>query len=699
MELNVSQIQIFNSVDKSIPDSELDIIIITGSAGTGKTYLLSAINKNLSEKNLPGSVFAPTGRAAQILKNKGVADSRTIHSGIYSFEDILEEEEEGSLIYFFKNKANDNSINHIYLIDESSLISNTFSQSEHLRFGTGHLLKDLFTFIYDGALAKRKIIFFGDKNQLPPVNSAVSVALYKEELLKINPNFKIVEYELTEILRQAAESTIIKNATKIKESIERKYFGSLNLEFNETDFQKLGSSEFLDHFCKDFSPDDQNSKIIIAYTNHDVYNYNMSVKKRLQSGNTGLCKNDVMLVYQNNIKYGVLNGQSGVLESFSDKVEVHKITLLMKDSEKAIVELCYRDVNLTFILPDGTPNTIEAKIFVNFLESDSPSITKSERRAILVHFKIRNEKILKQLKEREKELLKELKRINTEEVNEQGMSEKLYKVESELQMIRSEYNQMFQNDPYMNALFVKYGYALTCHKAQGGEWREVYFDFSAFNRSNEFYLRYCYTGITRASKKLYSINYQASGNIRFLENNSTAINQIISVDTSGDELNLPGVIQQKIEELLHSSGIPHTVQNLNYRIRANSEVDGSYADVIYKGKGLISKIQSNEPNETNLVYTILKQLEGKHLVKKTDISFENPIQQGIYENIEFRLKGLNISITGIQHFPYMERYTIETNSENCVLNIYYKKNGKITSVNMHSGSKELYEKIRVTLDE
>ncbi|MBE2279205.1 MAG: ATP-binding domain-containing protein [Ignavibacteriaceae bacterium] len=585
------------------------------------------------------------------------------------------------------------------MIDESSLISNTFSQSEHLRFGSGHLLKDLFTFIYDGALAKRKIIFFGDKNQLPPVNSAVSVALYKKELLKINSNFKIEEYELTEILRQAAESTIIKNATKIKESIERKYFGSLNLEFNETDFQKLGSSEFLDHFCKDYQHLNLNSKVIIAYTNESVFNYNMSVKKRLQSGNTGLCKNDVMLVYQNNIKYGVFNGQSGVLESFSDIVEEYNFTLPLKDGEKETVKLCYRDVHLKFISPEGTSNIIEAKIFVNFLESDSPSITKSERGAILVHFKIRNEKNLKQLKEREKELLNELKKIKKEEANKPGVSEKFYKIKSELLMIKSDYNQMIKNDPYMNALFVKYGYALTCHKAQGGEWRDVYFDFSAFDRFSEFYFRFCYTGITRASEKVYSINYQAGRSIRFIENNSTATNQIIPVETSGVELSLPGQIQHKIEELLHSNGIPHTVQLLNYRIRANSEVDGSYADVIYNSKGLISRIQSSEPNETNHVYTILKQLEGKHLVEKTGINFENPIQQGIYENIEFRLKVLNVSITAIHHYQYLERYTIEANSENCVLNIYYKKNGKITSVNLQSGSKELFEKIRVTLDE
>lgn len=442
---------------------KLNVSILNGSAGTGKTTLLKILTDHLTKIDIPFSVCAPTGRAAQVLRSKDVKGAITIHSMIYSHDRIEEEKTEGDLIYFFNLKNNNDSVNTVYLIDEASMISNQYSEGEFLRFGSGLLLQDLIEFISPNESNQRKIIFIGDNNQLPPVNSSFSPALNKEYLKSLPYNLKVDEIKLTEIVRQANDSGIIKNANVIKENLDKDYYAFLSLDYTTKEFQIIDNRQIIKDFIGKFN-NDKNNCILISYTNASAKSYNNAIRENLYSNPSLLEKGDRIIVIKNNHLYHLLNGEMGIVKEVAPLPEEVFIQLRNEDFKEKLV---FRNVTLEFLNESNGIIEVRANILENLLDSPEAGISKKQQRALLAHFVNRHRGVKRSSKE---------------------------------------FAELIQNDIYINCLLIKYGYAVTCHKAQGGEWDNVYFDFRHNSSYSTDYYRFCYTAITRAKKVLYAIN-------------------------------------------------------------------------------------------------------------------------------------------------------------------------------------------------
>ena len=215
-------------------NSSSSVFLLKGYAGTGKTFMMKGLTDFFVNTNRSFKMAAPTGRAAKVISQKTKHKAYTIHKSIYSSKDLKEfktKDESGTetFKFYYELKNNEDPLNTVYIIDESSMLSNVYSEGEFFRFGSGYLLKDLLKFInIDNNDQDKKIIFIGDNAQLPPVNMNFSPAL-DSNYLKENYNIYSSEFELTEVLRQNTNSGILHNATKLRQSLKSNLFNQIDI--------------------------------------------------------------------------------------------------------------------------------------------------------------------------------------------------------------------------------------------------------------------------------------------------------------------------------------------------------------------------------------------------------------------------------------------------------------------------------------
>lgn len=657
-KLTDSQKRAIVSINEFIISSNDNVAIVTGSAGTGKTFILKLLTELFEKLEKPFQVYTPTGRSAQVLRSKGVKQAGTLHSNIYLQDQIVEEESKGDFIYYFKLKSNQGSTNTVYLIDESSMISNKFNEDEILRFGSGYLLNDLINFISPNNTNGRKIIFFGDSNQLPPVNSSESPALNKDYLEALPFGLQVVEISLDEIVRQAKNSLIIKNANHLKKNLEKKYFTSIKLEFDENEFRKIETEKLINHFCEKYNIDDQ-SVVMIAYTNASVRMYNQAIREKLFNIPTLLEQNDRIIVIRNNGKYRLLNGEMGLVKWVSPNNERRFVSL---KNEKEPQELIFRKITLEFNNEFNEIVEVSPLVLENVLVSHESTLTRKEARALMADFVNRH---------------KEVKRNS------------------------KEFAELLQNDPYVNCLLIKYGYAITCHKAQGGEWSYVYFDFRYPSSYSSDYFRFCYTAITRAKKVLFAINPPSSGMVPPTPDLQNYDEVVVSADNPKEN----GITDKKIKELIEKyiSGqtTKYEFETKPYRIRVKYFIDNKprHTDIVYKKDGIISSIQSEDKAESNLIFHILKSLKGIKVKDEEKPELKNPFLEELAKDIKQRLSPSGIEIDRVEHHNYQERYFLSFEKQSCSINIYYSNKNRVTSIIPNKGSKTLMTKAIKLLNE
>lgn len=460
--------------------SSAHIFILKGYAGTGKTTVLEGIVRYCQRINRNALLMAPTGRAARVITDKTGIEGETIHRTIYSWDDIEEkgtkkdkhDTDDLSYKFRFKIKNNDGigNNNDAYLIDEASMISNRFNADKYFIFGTGYLLNDLLTYFGNPLHHNRKMIFVGDPAQLPPVGSPNSPALIKDELKKVNPDLKIMEYELTKVLRQKSGSGILINSTSIRNAIKQQSFSNLGFDLNFQDIFEIGIEELWKNWNTCVSNQGLEETILITETNSMASRLNDSIRDRLFTDKKILEANDILIINRNNTLYGLNNGEFVTVirvgRSVSVKVRIKKVP------EPIYIRLTFIDLEIEYNdYISKTKKRRNVKVIGNLLRSDQRDLTDQEKDALYIHYKLRLQKrgVFRQTPEFDKEL-----------------------------------NQ----DMYFNALRVKYGYAITCHKAQGGEWKNaiVHFEREARQQTNESYFRWVYTATTRAKENLFVIN-------------------------------------------------------------------------------------------------------------------------------------------------------------------------------------------------
>ena len=573
------------------------VFLLKGAAGTGKTTIVAEFIRILEAENRKFALMAPTGRAAFIIGHKTGHGASTIHRGIYALKELKpgkrkdSELNEDVLHARYELKQNTETDNFVYIVDESSMIGDSFSENEAFSFGSGRLLSDLFRFA-----GGRKIVFVGDNDQLPPIDMNFSPALDKDY---IRENFKcaVLESTLSEVMRQKA-GVILDNAGKIRESIDNKIFINFHLE-EGSDTHPVDLDLLKPYYEISGSRPDFHS-VIISFTNRQALQYNQAVRRHFFGENAGrLIPGDLLMIARNNYAYGyeLFNGNITKVESCSpdNEVEVRNVKVKIGKDRTESVELRFRKVALKFNAGSG-PATVNARILDNFLEDDKGSFGGLTAQALIVDFENR---LPRQIKDSLPEIRKALR-------------EEPY-LPLKLQEIYDSYTALLQKDPYLNAVICKYGYALTCHKAQGGEWDNVFVDMGRFGgTSNENYFRWAYTALTRASKCLWHYRSPDFNYISNLVVEPIQKSDNIRVSSYCKEADFCHARFERIKDEAEVLGLTVTEdksKDFQHRI-SFSDVDGNSASFIlwynkkgYSNRDILQKSSSDEL--TGLANTIL----------------------------------------------------------------------------------------------
>ena len=426
------------------------VFLLKGYAGTGKTSLVSALVRTLDALKQKCVLLAPTGRAAKVFSGYAVHPAYTIHKKIYrqrTFSNNL-----GNFT------LNDNLSTHtLFIVDEASMIANEGLSGS--MFGTGRLLDDLVHFVYSGQGCR--LLLLGDTAQLPPVGEELSPALFSEALKGYG--LEVVEAELTQVVRQAQQSGILWNATRLRQLIASEECWSLP-KIRVTgfaDIRMLPGNELVDALEQCYGADGMDETIVICRSNKRANIYNNGIRTQLLWREDELESGDLLMVAKNNYYWTEREKQADFLANGETAV-VRRVR-----HTRELYGFRFADVILTF--PDCNDLEMEMTVLLDTLHTDAPALPRAEQDRLF------------------NTVLEDYADIP----------------------LKSECMKKLKSDPYYNALQVKYAYAVTCHKAQGGQWKNVFLDQGYL--SEEYltpdYFRWLYTAFTRATGTLYLVNY------------------------------------------------------------------------------------------------------------------------------------------------------------------------------------------------
>lgn len=422
------------------------MFLLTGYAGTGKTSLIASIVNSLTAMEYNVILLAPTGRAAKVFSSYSRREAYTIHKNIYRQSGI----EEGMEIFdlgFNKNRET------LYFVDEASMISNSSFDSP---FGSGSLLDDLLKFIHNGR--DNRLILIGDAAQLPPVGTEMSPALDITELQSIY-GFEVYHSSMTDIVRQAESSGILFNATILRNFIGEAGYPTLNID-NYPDIVKISGGDLLEELYSCYSNYGEEETIVICRSNKRANRFNQGIRASVLYMEEMLCGGDRIMVVKNN--YYAAKGYDNI--DFIANGEMATVVRVGKEQKLYGHHFAYVDMNL-----DDYEQEISGWVMLDTLTSDSPALTVEESREFYLS------------------------------------------VEADYADIKSKKKKQeaIRENEFYNALQIKFAYAVTCHKAQGGQWDAVFIDqgYLVDDMLCNEYWRWMYTAFTRARKKLYLLNF------------------------------------------------------------------------------------------------------------------------------------------------------------------------------------------------
>lgn len=427
------------------------VFLLKGYAGTGKTSLVGAFVKTLSEIGCKYVLMAPTGRAAKVFSYHAGVPAGTIHKKIYRQQSYADDN-------FSLNKNLHK--NTVFIVDEASMISNS-SVSGNV-FGSGRLLDDLMHYVYSGENCK--LILVGDNAQLPPVGEAESPAMYKEMLRSYGND--VMESVLTEVVRQSGKNGILYNATKLRKHISEEDVYCMP-SFNVGDYpdvKVINGSELIETINTCYDKAGLDETIIICRSNKRANLYNRGVRNTILYREDELNSGDMIMVTKNNYYWTedmkemdfIANGDIAVVRRVRRVTEMYGFR--------------FADVVISF--PDHNDFELELKILLDTLYSDSTSLSKED-----------TERLFNAVMEDYSDISNKSERI-----------------------------KKLKEDSFYNALQVKFAYAVTCHKAQGGQWQKVFVDqgYMTDDMLSADYYRWLYTAISRATETLYLVNWPDS---------------------------------------------------------------------------------------------------------------------------------------------------------------------------------------------
>ena len=710
-------------------DSPTEVFMLKGYAGSGKTTLLKGLVEYLSSNHKGFYLMAPTGRAAKVLKTITGHDAATVHKSIFGFGELMEvdnDEIEGGKtnFYYYKIRNNIDVAGKIFIVDEASMLSDAKSQAEFYRFGTDYLLSDLFTYTrVNIPNVNSKIIFVGDPAQLPPVTDDSSKAFeakYLSEKFKI----RIESAELKEVKRQDAESGIMKAARKLRTSMTSGFFNDFNLRKNGKDIFSPSFDKFLEIYAGV-----QGTKIIITYKNRTCQELNRQIRnQRFGSPDLPIQQSDIIIIGHNNYRKGIMNGEFGVVAEVSETTTSRTVKFYAKGGKdthtgnRAVakeITLTWRWVELVFPDSDEENKIVKGYVLENALHGEN-NLTPDEIQALQVDFSKRHPNL---------------------------------KRKSE------EYTNAMLTDDYFNCILLKFGYAVTCHKAQGGEWDSVFTvwdynnaeDFNCFTdtqrkegKTNIGFYRWAYTAITRASKTLYTLNppyfnsyssmsfFDASvvGSLNELTGQQIQAEEIINGNEMLQQLKQFNLLEMPVPLQDHFIKVRHATRKQYIDIihweKKNLEIfyyfrrEDYYAaiktwvnkDIVFNNKYQKLPTHSNNDEFYELIEGLLKNLPNVFITRNTaetivskieyeyELEEQFPFTRSLFDDISLLFEGTEIIIVDIEHLQYKERYTFKRNQEIAVIDFEYKNNGffgRVIPIRNKTNSLSLVSCIQSTL--
>lgn len=644
MTLTPSQQAVFEQFEDFVKSDE-QVFIIKGSAGTGKTTMLKTLLESLKDQ-WHCVLMAPTGRAAFILGKKTDHPASTIHSQIYTIEEGLKEDGSGKMV--FSLRANDVEFTKtIYFIDEASMVSNVNSENDIYKFGSGFLLNDLMEYCGD-----KKIVFVGDYAQLPPVGQNISPAL-SNEYLKEHFNVSCKEAYLKEVVRQIADSSILTNATSIRNAIESETYNTFYINDGE---DVIKSESILDDYYKFTSGVVNEDAVVIAFSNSQVLDYNLAIRKNFFPNNNEerVLPGELLLVSRNNYSYNeeLFNGTIIKVVEASPNEMVERRKVRYKSSQKdekgdtiiKELELMFRNVRIE----THSHKQLDCIILDNFLTEKNGNLSKDYHQALLTDFNNRMQGKIRG--EEERHLAK-------------------------------------RTDKYLNALICRYGYAITCHKAQGGEWNNVFADMSTdWGVFNSRYFRWAYTAITRSNGKLWhhaSPKFTAISNLNKLSIQKTE--HIPYYVPAGE--NFLDWHYKRINELCEMYGIKCSEnRNINYQHLFDFEKGESKCrcQIWYKKDGYGTKRNIISTNDSEFSKQMIQLIEQSLIPEDLNYQPQTDFSQKLYEFVCDITSELNIPILNIRNEQWKDTYVLRTAPYESMIGFYYDSKGKYSTITSHS---------------
>ena len=452
------------------------LFLLKGYAGTGKTSLVAALVKTLLQLKQSVMLLAPTGRAAKVFSSYADAPAYTIHKRIYRQKSIVDMDNFQTNINLHKHT--------LFIVDEASMISNEGLAGS--MFGTGRLLDDLMQFVY--SCEGCRLILVGDTAQLPPVGEEESPALCKGVLEGYD--LDVTEIKLTEVVRQEQESGILWNATHLRQLMQDElYYDFPRLRTNFPDVCVMPGDELIEALESSYHHCGMDQTIVVTRSNKRANIFNNGIRARILDYEDELSGNDLVMVAKNNYywteringnvnpEFKILNSKFKAQNSQLSALNSQLSTSFLANGDVAVVrrfrnerELYgFRFADATLRFPDYDNMELDVTVLLDALQSEAPALTRQQQ-----------EQLFNAVWEDYPEIRDKRERM-----------------------------KRLRQDPYYNALQIKYAYAVTCHKAQGGQWQHVYIDqgYVTEEMLTPDYFRWLYTALTRATEKAFLVNW------------------------------------------------------------------------------------------------------------------------------------------------------------------------------------------------
>lgn len=433
-------------------DSPNALYLLKGFAGTGKTSITGTLVSNLWHTKKSAVLLAPTGRAAKVISNYSKKEAFTIHKKIY----FPKKNKGGGVTFVLQPNKHRNTI---FIVDEASMIPDVSSDLKNI--DSSSLLDDLMRYVYSGHHCK--LLLIGDKAQLPPVKAEVSPAL-DQRILELNYDKNVVGIELDEVVRQNKDSGILSNATRIREVIAHEFFESFTFDLNNfSDIIRLiDGHEVMDAINDSYSEHGHEDTAIIVRSNKRANLYNQQIRSRILYNENELTVGDFLMVVKNNYFWVAPNSEAGFIAN-GDIIQILEIF-----SISTLYDFRFAEVKVQMTdYPNMKP--FETVLMLDTITAETPSLPYEESNRLYLE-------------------------VQKDYEDETSKYKKFLKI---------------KGNKHFNALQVKFSYAITCHKSQGGQWHTIFVEQPYLpNGVDKDYMRWLYTAVTRAKNTLYLIGFK-----------------------------------------------------------------------------------------------------------------------------------------------------------------------------------------------